>query len=125
MCKVSWCDKKDRFYKNGNPKTYCSTHIQYKKYAANASRRPWLMYKVEKIVDIELECELCGYSAHQYFRDRPTEQLAGLFDVDHIDSGLKMKEGYEDPSNYQLLCKQCHILKSYDAGDFTPKKYKK
>ena len=120
-CRVEWCSKETEFYNKSQRYKYCSTHIQYKKYAINAPCRPWLMYKVEKILNIELECESCGYAAHKFFPDRPTNQLAGLYDVDHINSELKTTPEGEQPSNYQLLCKQCHILKSYDEGDFIPK----
>jgi hypothetical protein len=83
------------------------------------------MYKVEKILEDKLECENCGYNAKSYFPDRPIKQLAGLFDVDHIISNIKHTLGGEQPENYQLLCKQCHILKSYDSGDFVSKNNRK
>jgi len=83
------------------------------------------MYKVEKVVNDELQCENCGYDAKVFHPDRPIKQIAGLYDVDHIDSNTKHKLEGEQPSNYQLLCKQCHILKSYDEGDFIPKKNRK
>jgi hypothetical protein len=120
-CRVEWCSKETEFYNKSQRYKYCPTHIQYKKYATNAQCRPWLMYKVEKILNIELECESCGYASHKFFPDRPTKQLAGLYDVDHINSELKGTPEGEQPSNYQLLCKQCHILKSYDEGDFVSK----
>ncbi len=80
------------------------------------------MYKVEKILDDELKCEECGYDAKKFHPNRPIKQLAGLFDVDHIISDSKHTLEGEQPSNYKLLCKQCHILKSYDSGDFISKK---
>jgi len=58
-------------------------------------------------------------------KNRDLKELSGLFDVDHICSDIKHTVEGEQPSNYQLVCKHCHILKSYDAGDFIPKKYKK
>ena len=79
------------------------------------------MYKVEKVVNNELKCEGCGYDAKTYFPDRPLKQMAGLYDVDHIISDIKHTFYGEQPENYQLLCKQCHILKSYDEGDFISK----
>jgi len=121
MCKVSWCDNETEFYNRTQKRSYCPTHYQYKKYAVNAASRPHLMYKVEKILDGKLQCEGCGYDAKAFHPDRPTNQLAGLFDVDHIIADLKHTPEGEQPSNYQLLCKQCHILKSYDDGDFVPK----
>lgn len=121
MCKVTWCETEPLKYLNGNSKAYCTTHVQYKQYASNAPSRPWLMYKVEKVVANKLQCEKCGYDAKVFHPNRPTNELAGLFDVDHIISDMKHTPEGEQPSNYQLLCKQCHILKSYDEGDFISK----
>jgi 5-methylcytosine-specific restriction endonuclease McrA len=121
MCKVTWCETEPLKYLNGNSKAYCATHVQYKQYASNAPSRPWLMYKVEKVVANKLQCEKCGYDAKVFHPNRPTNELAGLFDVDHIISDMKYTPEGEQPSNYQLLCKQCHILKSYDEGDFISK----
>ena len=120
-CGVEWCNNETEFYNKSQQYKYCSDHIQYKKYAANAPLRPWLMYKVEKILADDLKCEKCGYDAEHFHPDRPLKQLSGLFDVDHIISDIKHTPEGENPSNYQLLCKQCHILKSYDEGDFVSK----
>ena len=60
MCKVTWCNNETEFYNKTQRYVYCPTHIQYKKYAANAPSRPWLMYKVEKVVNNSLICEHCG-----------------------------------------------------------------
>ena len=125
MCEVTWCNKETEFYNKSQKYKYCSTHIQYKKYASNANTRPHLMYKVEKLLANKLECECCGYNAKTFFPDRPVKQLAGLFDVDHIISDIKHTLKGEQPENYQLLCKQCHILKSYDSGDFISKNNRK
>lgn len=124
-CSVSWCNNETVYYNKSQRYKYCPTHIQYKLYASNAPIRPWLMYKVEKILDDTLQCEKCGYDANLYHPDRSIKQLAGLFDVDHIYSDLKHTPEGEQPSNYQLLCKQCHILKSYDDGDFISKSNRK
>ena len=124
-CKVSWGDNETEFYNKSQRYRYCSTHIQYKKYASNAPVRPHLMYKVEKILNSEFVCEVCGYDAQTFFPNRPIKQLAGLFDVDHIMSDKKHTLDGEQPENYQLLCKQCHILKSYDSGDFISKNNRK
>tara|TARA_R110000851_G_scaffold243672_1_gene396354 strand:+ start:700 stop:1086 length:387 start_codon:yes stop_codon:yes gene_type:complete len=121
-CKVTWCNKETEFVSNKNQKyVYCPTHLQYKKYAINAPRRPHLMYKVENVINDTLKCEGCGYDAKKFFPERPLRQLAGLYDVDHINSNTKHTPEGEQPSNYQLLCKQCHVLKSYDEGDFVSK----
>ena len=121
-CKVEWCNNETEYYNKSQKLVYCSTHIQYKKYASNAYTRHHLMYKVEKVVSGKLQCENCGYDAKLFHPDRPIKQIAGLYDVDHINSNIKHKLEGEQPSNYQLLCKQCHILKSYDEGDYIKKK---
>lgn len=124
MCNVTWCDKKDRFYKNGNEKPLCSIHSQYKDWVSNATIRPWLMYKLEKILDDKLYCEKCGFNPVELYSNRPKRQLVSLLDVDHIDPSIKGLLKGEQPFNYQLVCKHCHILKSHDDGDFIAKKYK-
>ena len=124
MCKVSWCNTKDRFHKNGNAMNYCSAHSQYKDWVSNAPSRPWLMYKLEKILANELHCENCGFDPFKAYPDRDKRQLVSLLDVDHINPLIKGTLEGEQPSNYQLFCKHCHILKSHDDGDFIAKKYK-
>ena len=122
MCKVSWCD---------NPieegahfaRKYCSVHTQYQEYGKNAPSRPWLFYKTEKVVAGDLKCECCGYDPTEFY-SRNLKELSGLFDVDHINSNIKHTLEGEQPSNYQLVCKHCHILKSYDEGDFVRKDYR-
>jgi len=125
MCKVTWCNNETEYYNKSQKYVYCPIHIQYKKYASNAPSRPHLMYKVEKVVGNKLKCEGCGYDAKAYFPDRPLKQIAGLYDVDHVNSNIKHTLEGEQPFNYQLLCKQCHILKSYDEGDFISKNNRK
>ena len=124
MCKVSWCNKKDRFYKNGNEKSLCSTHSQYMEWVSNATHRPHLMYKLEKILNNELHCENCGFDPYEAYPNRSKRQLVSLLDVDHKNPNIKGTLEGEQPSNYQLYCKHCHILKSHDDGDFIAKKYK-
>jgi len=51
MCKVTWCNSETEYYNKSQKYVHCPTHIQYKKYASNAFRRPHLMYKVEKVVN--------------------------------------------------------------------------
>ena len=124
MCTVSWCDNETKKGKNGQYLKYCDVHIQYKQYAANAPVRPWLMYKVEKIVDNEFACEMCEFEPQIQYPNETVEILASLMDVDHKDPKIKGTLEGEQPSNYQLLCKHCHILKSHREGDFINKKYK-
>jgi len=123
ICKVSWCNSvvgKDEYTST----RYCKVHKQYRQYGSNASRRPWLFYKVERAVGGELKCECCGYDPKKSYPDRDLKTLTTLLDVDHIDSNLKGTEEGEQPSNYQLLCKHCHILKSIDEGDYLRKIYR-
>jgi 5-methylcytosine-specific restriction endonuclease McrA len=119
-CKVSWCNESKAF----NAKAYCNTHIQYRQYASNASSRPWLMYKVEKVVNNDLICEHCNLDMIKHYKDANLKAIITAMDVDHIDPLIKGTTEGEQPSNYQLLCKMCHIIKSYNEGDYTPKKYK-
>ena len=123
-CKVSWCEKEALKYKNGNSKAYCDNHVQYKQYATNAPTRPWLFYKVEKILANKLICEHCGLDMVKQYGAENLRSIVTAMDVDHIDPSIKKTPKGEQPSNYQLLCKMCHIIKSHKEGDYTPKKYK-
>jgi len=123
MCKVTWCDTPIEEGLNGNIR-YCSVHREYKKYGRNASSRPWLFYKTERVVKGNLKCESCGYDPILFYPDRPMNELSGLFDVDHINSDIKHTVEGEQPSNYQSICKNCHALKSYDNGDYTRKDFR-
>ena len=117
MCKVSWCNKE--------AKTYCSIHIQYKEWVRNAPRRPWLMYKLEKILKGKgTICEKCGDDLQKRFPHRKLRDLIQGMDVDHINPKIKGTLEGEQPPNYQLVCKYCHLFKSIDEGDFINKKYK-
>jgi 5-methylcytosine-specific restriction endonuclease McrA len=121
MCKVTWCNKVDRYFKNGNPKPYCSTH---KNPIPNSQSRPWLFYKREKILENKLECEHCGDHYPTKYPKVDIKILISLLDVDHIDNSIKGKPEGEQPSNYQLLCKVCHVIKSHKEGDYNSNKNK-
>ena len=122
-CKVTWCT--NEVVTGERPRSYCSTHIKYKEYSLNAGVRQYLMYKVEKIHLGHFKCEKCGFDPIATYPNHGLRQLSSLMDVDHIKSSLKHTLEGEHPSNYQLLCKHCHILKSHDEGDYNPKKLKK
>src|SRR6056300_144380 len=124
MCKVSWCKKESLKYMNGNPKAYCVDHVQYKQYASNAPSRPWLMYKVDKILTEDLVCEHCGLDMVKQYGQENFKSIITAMDVDHINPSIKGTLEGEQPSNYQLLCKMCHVIKSHKEGDFKPKKYR-
>ena len=124
MCKVTWCNKEALKYKNGNPKAYCTDHIQYKQYASNAPSRPWLMYKVEKILAEDLVCEHCSLDMIKQYGEENFKSIITAMDVDHIDPSIKGTLEGEQPSNYQLLCKMCHVIKSHKEGDYIAKKYR-
>ena len=119
ICRVSWCNSLVEGY--DDRVCYCAVHKQYKVYGKHASVRPWLFYKIEKAVNGELKCERCGYDPKETYPDRDLKTLVILLDVDHINSNLKGTEEGEHPTNYQLLCKHCHILKSIDEGDYQNK----
>ena len=123
MCKVTWCTNEVQEQAHWATR-YCEIHSQYKIYGRNAPSRPWLFYKIERLLAGKHQCECCGYDPTQFFPERPLNQISGLFDVDHIDSTKKHTLEGEQPSNYQLVCKHCHILKSYDENDYTRKDYR-
>jgi 5-methylcytosine-specific restriction endonuclease McrA len=122
MCKVKWCDEESLKYSNNKPKFYCKKHSTYKQYVSNAPSRPWLMYKFERILENKLECENCGFNPIKHYPNENIRILSSMMDVDHKDPSIKGKDEGEQPSNYQLLCKHCHILKSHREGDYTNKK---
>ena len=119
MCGIKWCNVEDRYWKNGNPKSLCSVHIQYREYCqgASASTEIHKMYKVEKFVKGRGQCESCGFDPIVSYPNLPTLAQTSMLDVDHIDSNKKHFKEHENPSNYQLLCKHCHIEKGHIAGD--------
>ena len=121
ICKVAWCNNKSIKWKNGNPKTYCSLHVNR---PGNASRRPWLFYKTERIADNKLECEHCGDNYPKKYPNVNIKILSSLMDVDHINPNIKGTIEGEQPSNYQMLCKICHAIKSHNEGDYNGHKNK-
>ena len=127
MCRISWCNREDRFWKNGKAKSLCSIHIQYEQICSSAvaKNNEYLMYKVEKWVDGLPQCESCGFDPVISYPTLHTKGQSSMLDVDHIISGLKHTIKGEQPSNYQLNCNHCHIVKSHKNGDYTPGKYKK
>ena len=123
-CKVSWCNEETEFYNKTQRHSYCKKHYHYKKYASNAARRPWLMYKVEKILAEDLVCEHCGLDMIKQYGEENFKSIITAMDVDHIDPSIKKTLEGEQPSNYQLLCKMCHVIKSHKEGDYIAKKYR-
>jgi len=125
VCQVSWCNEETEFYNKSQRYKFCSTHSKYKEWVRNAPSRPWLMYKLEKILKGEgTICEKCGDDLQQRFPNRTLKDLIQGMDVDHINPKIKGTLEGEQPSNYQLVCKYCHLFKSIDEGDFINKKYK-
>jgi len=120
-CKVTWCNKLAEKYKNGRPRTYCSIHVNR---PSNASRRPWLFYKTERIASDKLECEHCGDNYPKKYPNVSVKVLSFLMDVDHINPSIKGTIEGEQPSNYQMLCKICHAIKSHNEGDYNGHKNK-
>ncbi len=119
-CKVSWCNEPKAL----DAKAFCDTHQQYKQYAINATVRPWLMYKVEKVLSKDLICEKCGIDKIKQHPTKLLKQIGSFFDVDHINPEIKGTYEGEQPSNYQLLCTDCHKYKSHEEGDYKAKKYR-
>ena len=125
MCQVSWCNEETEFYNKSQRYKFCSTHSKYKEWVRNAPSRPWLMYKLEKILKGEgTVCEKCKDDLQKRFPHRTLKDLIQGMDVDHINPKIKGTLEGEQPSNYQLVCKYCHLFKSIDEGDFINKKYK-
>jgi len=123
-CGVTWCNEETEFYNKSQKYKFCPTHNEYKEWVRNAPSRPWLMYKLEKILEGNIACESCGIDKREQFPDKPLKQIITLLDVDHIDPSIKGTPEGEHPDNYQLVCKDCHIFKSHDEGDYINKKYK-
>ena len=135
MCRVKWCDKVDRFYKNGNPKPQCSIHIQYSDWVTNTTSRPHLMYKLEKILEGDLCCEACSIDKQKQFPNESLRLIVSFLDVDHIKEPTKddvknnpyyngRTKKIEHPNNYNLLCTDCHKIKSHKNGDNIRKDYR-
>mgnify|MGYP003665805949 CR=1 FL=1 len=125
MCKVTWCNNETEYYNKSQKYVWCPIHLQHKEWVTNADTRPWLMYKLEKILSNNVICEGCGFDKAKQYPNRPFRQIVSLYDVDHIDRDLKGTLEGEQPSNYQLLCDDCHTFKSHDKGDFVPIKHRK
>ena len=113
-CRVTWCDKPRKARS-----VVCELHSQYKTICRGAIRldRPHLMYKVEKWVKGEHQCERCSFDPTISYPSLDLLGQSSMLDVDHIDSNLKGIKEEESPNNYQLLCKHCHIVKSREEGD--------
>ena len=113
-CRVTWCNKPRKARS-----VVCELHSQYKTICRAAIRldRPHLMYKVEKWVKGEHQCERCSFDPTISYPSLDLLGQSSMLDVDHIDSNLKGIKEEESPNNYQLLCKHCHIVKSREEGD--------
>jgi hypothetical protein len=90
MCKVSWCNEETELYNKTQRYVFCPTHIQYKQIcgAAVFKDRPHLMYKVEKFVKGEHQCESCGFNPVISYPDLHTKGQSSMLDVDHINSDI-------------------------------------
>ena len=113
-CRVHWCNKPPK----ARSLVY-ELHSQYKLICRAAIRpdRPHLMYKVEKWLKGEHQCEMCNFDPTINYPELDILGQSSMLDVDHIDSNLKGIRKNETPDNYQLLCKHCHIVKSRRDGD--------
>lgn len=120
-CRVTWCNEPKK-----HKSVVCDKHSQYKHICGAAIRldRPHLMYKVEKWLNGEHQCESCSFDPVAAYPHLHTKGQSSMLDVDHIDSSLKGITEHENPTNYQLLCKHCHIVKSIEEGDCIAKKFR-
>jgi hypothetical protein len=123
-CKVTWCSNETEYYNKNQRYKFCSYHENYKKYCGGAGRHPHKMYKVEKAVDDNLVCESCKTDMVKKYPNESLKVVLACLDVDHINSRIKGTPQGEHPNNYQLLCKNCHIIKSFKEGDYINKRYK-
>ena len=83
-CKVTWCNEETEFYNRTQRRSYCKKHYHYKKYAANAAGRPWLMYKLEKILEGKGSiCEKCGDDLCKRFPDRILKDIIQFYCVNY------------------------------------------
>ena len=123
-CHVNWCDNPPERYKNGNRKSCCSYHMQYRKWVGNALSRMWLFYKLEKLLVGDFKCEKCGIDKQKQHPTKTIKQIIQCLEIDHIDDGLKGTFEGEQPENYQQLCSDCHKFKSDENGDYNGHKNK-
>jgi hypothetical protein len=148
-CKVHYCTNEREFGKNGQLMNYCS-HCK-KLNLLNKSgtwENPHIIFKNNIIFNdiTALKCNYdfwqdgtkCGDTKQKYLAvpDIDKKWVWGMFDVDHIKKptkwDIKNNKWYcahtgkiEHPSNYQLICKDCHRVKSHRNGDYDGSKNKK
>ena len=65
-------------------------------------------YRMKFLLKREMKCTMCGFEAKNRIQ----------MDVDHIDGNHTNNE----ESNLQLLCANCHRLKTYENKDWESKK---
>ena len=97
------------FITNNRKKVYCCrNHKQYahtiRKYGShvNSSRKKYI-----KHIDKDTKCILCGFKALNKCQ----------LDVDHIDGN----HTNNSPNNLQVLCANCHRLKTFLSKDWENK----
>ena len=110
-CRVTWCNNHRKIRS-----IVCELHSQYKHICGAAIRldRPHLMYKVEKWLKGEHQCESCGFDPVTAYPTLHTKAQSSMLDVDHIDGNHQNN----DPENLQTLCANCHRLKTYVNRDW-------
>ena len=149
MCKVPYCDNKRDLGKNGQLMNYCFYHKKLNLMNPSATwEAPHIFFKNEIIFNdiTKLKCNYdiwgdgseCNDNKQKYLAvpDIDKKWVWGMFDVDHIKKPTewdkKNNKWYyphtgkiEHPSNYQLICKDCHRVKSHINGDYDGSKNKK
>ena len=96
MCTCPVCEIEFEYKSN---KKFCSRNCKQK-----ARAKPHLLHPKGTT------CSKCGFEAEHRCQ----------LDLDHIDGDKKNN----DPSNIQVLCANCHRLKTHMCGEHYPKAYR-
>lgn len=83
-------------------KKKCNVCSGYKMANVSGSRRAYYKVAIDRKLEL-MACEMCGFNAV-----RPCQ-----LDIDHIDGNKKNN----DPSNLQILCANCHRLKTFENNE--------
>ncbi len=141
-CRVHYCTNKRIIGRNGQLMQYCS-HCKRLNSLNNSAtwRMPHIFFKNEIIFNdiTNLRCNYdiwgdgtkCGDNKQKYLAVPNIDKkwIWGMFDVDHIKKPTEWDKKHnkwyfsytgkiEHPSNYQLICKDCHRVKSHISGDY-------
>lgn len=97
-----------------NNRKYCNTTCRKKsyniKYFGSSSMNPEAVRRFKLLKERGEKCEICGFEAINKCQ----------LDIDHIDGDAKNN----DFSNLQILCANCHRLKTLMNKDYRERKDK-